>query len=107
MEKVYGICENKCRMEVVPKSTQVAATIGTTWNGDSAPYTQTITESDVESNSVVEVFLSATATAAQAEAFSALMLQGGSQSDGSFVLRAFGEKNAVSIPINIIIRRDV
>ena len=107
MEKVYGICENKCRMEVVPKSVLVTGAISTSWTGSSAPYTQTITNDNIEAGSVIEVSLSSTATAAQADAFNALQLADGGQADGSFTLRAFGTKNTVSIPINILIRRDL
>lgn len=106
-EKVYGICENKCRMEVIPKSTLLTGTIKTSWSGSSAPYTQTIAAAGVTANDVVEISLSKSATAAQAEAYAALMLQDGGQASGSFTLRAFGEKNTVSIPINIIVRREL
>ncbi len=107
MEKVYGICENKCRMEVVPKSTLLTGTIATTWSGGSAPYTQTISDENIEADSVIEVSLSSAATAEQAEAFNGLQLADGGQTDGSFTLRAFGELNTVSIPIKILIRRDL
>ncbi len=106
-EKVYGICENKCRMEVIPKSTLLTATIGTAWTGSSAPYTKTITLDDVTASDVLEIFLPVTATAAQVEAFNALAIQDGGQTDGSFTLRAFGELNKINIPINVIVRREL
>ena len=106
-EKVYGICENKCRKEVIPKSTLKTATIGTTWTGGSAPYTQTISIADVEADDVVEIALQKTVTAAQVEAYTALMLQDGGQANGSITLRAFGDINTVNIPIQIIIRREL
>ena len=106
-EKVYGICENKCRMEVIPKSALLTATIGTSWKGGSVPYTQTITANGVTANDVIEIALPNTVTAAQVEAFNSLMLQDGGQTDGSFTLRAFGTLNTMNIPINIIVRREL
>ncbi len=106
-EKVYGICENKCRMEVIPKSTLLTATIGTAWTGGSAPYTQTITADGVTADDVIEISLPTGVSAAQVKAFNALMLQDGGQTDGSFTLRAFGKINSVNIPINIIVRREL
>lgn len=106
-EKVYGICENKCRMEVIPKSTLLTATIGTEWTGAAAPYTQTITVEGVTANDVIEISLPNGVSAAQVEEFNSLMLQDGGQADGSFTLCAFGEINSVNIPINIIVRREL
>lgn len=106
-EKVYGICENKCRMEVIPKSTLLTETIGTTWTGSSAPYTKTFYVEGVEESDTLEIFLPKTATAEQVAAFNALMLQDGGQTDGAFTLRAFGVKNTINIPVNIIIRREL
>lgn len=82
------------------------ATIGTTWTGSAAPYTQTIALACVKANSIVEIALPSTATAEQVEAYQAANLQDGGQAAGSFTLRAFGDKNAVEIPINVIVRRD-
>lgn len=88
------------------KSIRRTATIGTVWNGTAAPYTQTLSIPGVLADSIVEVSLSANATAAQAEAFQNLCLQDGGQSEGSITLRCFGTKNTVSVPVNIVIRRD-
>lgn len=106
-EKVYGICENKCRMEVIPKSTLLTATIKTAWTGSSAPYSQKITAAGIEADDVIEISLPKGVSAEQVEAFNALMLQDGGQTDGSFTLHAFGEINVVAIPINIIVRREL
>ena len=106
-EKVFGICENKCKMEVIPKSVLVTATIGTSWTGGSAPYTQTINIDGVTENDVVEISLPKTVSEAQVEAYNALMLQDGGQTDGSITLRAFGDINTVNIPIQVIVRREL
>lgn len=89
------------------RSVQTTATIGTAWTGSSAPYKQTIAIADVKENSVVEISLPPTATANHVNAFQKLNLQDGGQSNGSITLRAFGDKNTVSIPVNVIIRRDL
>ena len=59
------------------KSKQTTATIGTAWNNTSAPYTQTISISGVKADSIVEISLPSTATAAQVKAYQALNLQDG------------------------------
>ncbi len=88
------------------KSKRTTATIGTTWNNTSAPYTQTISVSGVKADSIVEISLPSTATAAQVAAFLDLNLQDGGQAAGSITLRAFGTKNSIEIPVNVIVRSD-
>lgn len=88
-------------------SIKTTATIGTTWANDSAPYTQDISITGVTATNVVEISLPTNATAAQVEAYNSLVLQDGGQSAGKITLRAFGEKNTTTIPINVIIRRDM
>lgn len=89
------------------KSIVTTATISTTWTGTSAPYTQSIAIAGVAADSVVEISLPKTATAAQVQAYLDLGLQDGGQADGSITLRAFDTKNTVTIPVNVVIRRDV
>lgn len=92
----------------VDKSSQkTTATIGTTWTGSSAPFSQTISVSGVTASSVVEISLPTNATAAQVEAYNNLVLQDGGQTTNSITLRAFGSKNTITIPINVIIRGDL
>lgn len=88
------------------KSKRTTATIGTTWTGTSAPYTQTISISGVKADSIVEISLPSTATASQVQQFQDLNLQDGGQAAGSITLRAFGTKNTVAIPVNVIVRSD-
>lgn len=88
------------------KSKQTTATIGTVWENSSAPYTQTISISGVKTNSIVEISLPSSATAAQVAAFQKLNLQDGGQTAGSITLRAFGTKNTISIPVNVVVRSD-
>lgn len=86
------------------KDVQTTAVIGTAWTGSAVPYTQTFQIPEVEAESVVEISLPATATAAQVEAFQNLGLQDGGQADGSITLRAFDTKNTINIPVNVVIR---
>lgn len=88
------------------KSIRKSGTIGTSWNGSSVPYTQQHYWTFVEADTIIEISLSPTATASQAEEFANLCLQDGGQSAGTFTLRCFGTKNTASIPINIVFRRD-
>lgn len=82
--------------------------IGTSWIGSSAPYTQTIPCDSLSSASnVIEISLPASATAQQVEQFNALILQDGGQTASTFTLRAFGTKNTVEIPITVIVRKDL
>lgn len=82
--------------------------IGTSWIGSSAPYTQNIPCDSLSSASnVIEISLPPSATAQQVEQFNALMLQDGGQTASTFTLRAFGTKNTVEIPITVIVRKDL
>ena len=82
--------------------------IGTSWIGSSAPYTQNIPCDSLSSASnVIEISLPPSATAQQVEQFNALVLQDGGQTASTFTLRAFGTKNTVEIPITVIVRKDL
>lgn len=89
----------------VPDAKHVIApvTIGTAWTGTAVPYTQTINLGCVRKDSIVEIALPSTATVEEVKAFQRLNLQDGGQADGSFTLRAFGTKNTVEIPVNVVI----
>ena len=78
--------------------------IGTTWEGTSAPYTQTINVLGVTATSIIEIALRSDATASEVEAYNALMLQDGGQATKSFTLKAFGTKNTIKIPINVLVK---
>lgn len=88
------------------KTKRTTGTISTSWSGSAAPYTQTLNITGVEADSIVEISLPTTVTAAQVKAYQALNLQDGGQAAGTITLRAFGEKNSVSIPINVVVRRN-
>lgn len=98
------------RVVMVDRKTvkDTSISIGTSWSGSSAPYTQVVPCDSLSSSSnVIEISLPSTATAQQVEQFNALVLQDGGQTASTFTLRAFGTKNTVEIPINVIIRKDL
>lgn len=109
--KAYMTLETNASGNVVlknRKSSQLTGfSIGTEWSGTSAPYTQKFTYSGIGSTSVIEISLPSTATSEQVEQFNALVLQDGGQTANTFTLKAFGTKNTVSIPIRVIVRRDL
>lgn len=109
--KAYMTLETNASGNVVlknRKSSQLTGfSIGTEWSGTSAPYTQKFTYSGIGSTSVIEISLPSTATSEQVEQFNALVLQDGGQTASTFTLKAFGTKNTVSIPIRVIVRRDL
>lgn len=77
--------------------------ISITWTGSAVPYTQTISNASIGTNSVVDVGLSSSATQAQTAAWDALNLKDGGQAAGSFTLRCWGTKNTITIPIVIVV----
>lgn len=99
---------NKKYVDDLSKSIRTTATITQNWVGTSTPYTQTIAIAGVEEDSIVEIALSSGSGVGQshADAYAALQLQDGGQSEGTITLRCFGKKNTVNIPIKVIIRRD-
>lgn len=103
-DTVYGICTNKCLVEVCPKSKLVTATIGTAWASNS---TQIITIPEVKATDTIEITLPSSATREQVQAFYNLMLQDYGHSNGSITVKCCGSVNAINIPLNVIIRKDL
>ena len=85
-------------------SMSVPASIGTTWAGSAAPYTQSIAIAGVTAQSVVEVILPDTATQAHVEQYQALNWTDGGQAEGSITLKAWGTPNTSEIPVTAIVR---
>jgi len=73
--------------------------IGTVWVGSSVPYSQTFNDADLKFNSIIDISLSPSATQTEVEAWDNLGLKAAGQTDGSFVLNCWGNKNTVPIPI--------
>ena len=98
-------------LELVSTKTNTAlATVSLTaagWVGDNAPYTRTYSNGAITATNPVELFAPPDITVGQLEALQAANIQGGTQSTGSIVLRAFGEKPTIDVPVAFIIRRDL
>ena len=75
------------------------------WSGSSAPYTYTISNSNILSTTkVIEIAPTETASNAQIIAFMNASLCGGDISTGKVVIKAFGIKPTTNIPILMVVR---
>lgn len=89
------------------KSTKVELTLSaSSWTGDSAPYTYTLSVTDVTKNSNQELLPALNITSEQLTALQAANIQDGGQSADTIVLKAFGDKPTIDIPIRVIMRGD-
>ena len=78
------------------------------WSGNEAPYTYTISNSSItDTNEAVEIAPNNNATNEQLLAYMACGLCGGTISSGKIVLKAFGKKPSINIPIVMIIRGEI
>ena len=78
------------------------------WSGTEPPYTYTIGNSSItDTNEAVEIAPNNTATDEQLLAYMACGLCGGTISAGKIVLKAFGSKPDINIPIVMIIRGEI
>ena len=78
------------------------------WSGSSAPYSYTISNSSItDTNEAVEIAPNDSATDEQLIAYMACGLCGGTISSGKIVLKAFGSKPEINIPIVMIIRGEI
>lgn len=76
------------------------------WQGEAAPYTITVPVEGVTADSNQEIMLSLDASPDQVKAYQGANLQDGGQSTGSIILKAFGQKPAIAIPVRILLRGD-
>jgi hypothetical protein len=87
-----------------PKSTVTPTTLPASgWTGDAAPYTQTVAVSGITEDSVNDWLPTVDATQEQIEAWDAANIKDGGQSAGSAVLKAWGDKPTVDIPVQVVI----
>ena len=78
------------------------------WGGSEPPYTYTINNSSItDTNEAVEIAPNNSATNEQLVAYMACGLCGGTISAGKIVLKAFGSKPDINIPIVMIIRGEI
>lgn len=89
------------------KSTEVEKTLlSASWVGGTAPYTYNLTVEGVTATSNQEVLPLTSVTEEQLLSLQGANIQDGGQSVGAIVLKAFGEKPLIDLPIRIILRGD-
>ena len=89
------------------KSTIVSAALSANnWSGDSAPYTYTLSISDVTTTSNQELLPALNITEEELTALQAANIQDGGQTADTIVLKAFGDKPTIDLPIRVILRGD-
>ena len=89
------------------KSTIVSAALSANnWSGDSAPYTYTFSISGVTTSSNQELLPALNITSEQLTALQAANIQDGGQTADTIVLKAFGDKPTIDLPIRVILRGD-
>ena len=89
------------------KSTIVSAVLfANNWSGDSAPYTYTLSVTDVTTTSNQELLPALNITSEQLTALQAANIQDGGQTANTIILKAFGDKPTIDLPIRVILRGD-
>lgn len=112
-DKFFGICENKCLVEIKPENIPgcaevetYTATISTTWSG-SGPYTQTVTVTGITSSDtpIVDVILSTTTSTAlnQLEAWGCVSKI--ETATDSITVTCLEDKPTTAIPIQLKVVR--
>ena len=80
----------------------------TGWSGSSAPYSYTINNSSItDTNEAIEIAPNNTCSSEQLLAYMNCGFCGGTISAGKIVLKAFGKKPTINIPIVMIIRGEI
>lgn len=84
--------------------TEVQVTLSAdSWTGTEAPYEYTIDHEAVTADSVIRITFPPDVTLEQAEAFGKALVTGGTQTVGSFTLRALKAKPTVDVPVIVSI----
>ena len=78
------------------------------WSGSEAPFSYTVSNSNVTSTSkVVEIMPANGATNEQLQAYLNAGMCGGATGTGTITIKAFGEKPTTNIPITIVVRGEI
>ena len=88
---------------IVGKETSVTL-LAASWSGDSAPYTYSLTVSGVTSTSANDLNPSLSITSEQLEALQLANIVDGGQSTDTIVLKAYGTKPTIDIPIRVHVK---
>ena len=96
------------RVDYAAASTIVTATLlSSGWTGTSAPFVYELAVSGVTASSNQEVLPATTVTADQLAAIQSANIVDGGQETGKIILKAFGDKPTIDLPIRIILRGDM
>ena len=87
----------------VQDQSATATLTAASWSGTSAPYSYKISNAKILANSNVDVSIASSATDAQALAYVAGAFIPGAVAAGSVIIKAYGKKPKVDIPIAILI----
>ena len=106
---VLGLSLWGLRPTLIQNSKLIDVTLNSgSWSGSEPPYTYTINNSSItDTNEAVEIAPNNSATDEQLIAYMACGLCGGTISAGKIVLKAFGSKPEINIPIAMIIRGEI
>lgn len=74
------------------------------WMGSSAPWTITLSNSDITTTTYQDILPDITITAEQLEAMQSANIQDGGQTAGNMTLKAYGDKPTIDIPVRLIVR---
>ena len=78
------------------------------WSGSEAPFSYTVSNSNVTNTSkVVEIMPANGATNEQLQAYLSAGLCGGATGTNTITIKAFGEKPSINIPITIVVRGEI
>lgn len=89
------------------KSTEISKTLLTdSWTGAEAPYSYSLTVAGVTTTSNQEILPSVSVTKEQLEALQNGNIQDGGQDIDEVILKAWGEKPTIDIPVRVILRGD-
>lgn len=78
------------------------------WSGSEAPFSYTVSNSNVTSTSkVIEIMPANGATNEQLQAYLSAGMCGGATGTGTITIKAFGEKPGINIPITILVRGEI
>ena len=109
-EIIHNIVSNEwshSEFKLASISTAVELTLSaSSWTGDSAPYTYTLSVTNVTTTSNQELLPALNITSEQLTALQSANIQDGGQSADTIVLKAFGDKPTIDLPIRVILRGD-
>lgn len=90
------------------KSTMQSKTLAAaSWTGAAPPYSYSLSVTGVTTTSVQEILPTTDITYQQLTALIDAIIQDGGQSSNTIVLKAWGEKPTIDIPIRVILRGDM